>query len=567
MRFSKAMAVNVLISLMVALTFSGIAFATDFNSTNFIIRDPIFAPAGGVRSTSSSFQQIGSAGQPVIGEGTSTNFILRSGFGYFAQAGASTLVQSRYAWYDNINAIQPTTVRAAENTKVNIASGEVLRLRVGIRATGEPFPSASIFKLQFADRGNIATCAGIPTTSFVDLGPASSSAALWVGYDNLSVADGAQISALLLSTAAGVGGSRQTYEESNNTASTPLVIFVGPNADAEWDWSLKYRGTNSGLDYCFRMLLSDGTLLGNYSVYPTVTVAAAAPTPSSGGGGGSGGFSTIIPSSSGAAASAPAATPAVVPPVTATTTPGKTEVIFNGKTSPNAKLTLLKDGAAVGSFTASESGEFIINLPNVDVGRYNFVLYGDDSKGVRSGSFTKSVDVIKDKSTKVENVVIAPTVGLNKSKVKYGEKGETVLVSGQTYPLAKVKIVVSGKSKLSVQKTADKNGQYSYVFDAGTVEKGDYTFQVSVDTTVVSQAVNLNVGNETVLSAGKVAVKYDLNGDSQVNLVDFSILAFWYNKPAPADAKQLDIFKKLDLNGDAKIDLKDFSILVSGWTG
>ena len=542
------------------------SYATDFSSTNFIIRDPVFTTGGNITS-STNFQQIGVTGQPAIGETSSTNFVLRSGFGYFPGPSLTGLQQNRYRWYDNVDALQPVTARAAENTKITIATGDNMRLRMSLRATDEVFPSASIFKLQFADRGNFAACSSVPSTSFVDLGPPSSSAALWVGYDNLSVTDGAQVSAALLTTAGGTGGSRQTYEEGNNTASTPLVISVGANADAEWDWSLKYRGPNNGLDYCFRMVLSDATLLGSYPTYPTVTIVTPAPSSSSSGGGGSGGSSTIIPSTTTTTTTVQATTQAVTQQVT-TTPADKTSITFTGKAYSGSKVSLLKDGTAAGSFTASANGDFAINISDIAPGKYNFNIYTEDDKGQKSASFTQIIEAVKDKATKVENIILSPTARANKSKVK---RGEALLFSGQSYPLSKVKLVIAGKGKakgkITVQKQADSSGKYSYSFNSGLVSSGDYDVQAGTGTSVLSLPASFNVGSETVLVDSTTVLKSDLTGDKQVNVVDFSVMAFWHNKPAPKDKSQLEIFNKIDLNSDSKIDLQDFSILVTNWTG
>ena len=555
MRFHKIIAINILLVFVTGTAFSGVAFATDFSGASFIIRDPVLTPAGGA-STSSNFQQTSSIGQPVSGETSSTNFILRSGFGYFPTT--PTLTQTTHRWYAPIDLIQPVTSLAAENTAITgLSVNSNLRLRMAIRSSGEIFPSNKFFKLQFASLGSASSCSGVASSAYAGVGSVGS-VQVWAGYDNPSVVSGAQISANLLSTAA--SGSRETYEETpvtSITAATPLTIATGSNADAEWDWSLRLQGAQDGNMYCFRMVQSDGTLLSAYTNYPQAGLSGSGSSSGSSGGGSSGGGGVYRDGTLGA----PAAT---VTPTTTTATPGKTEVLFSGKAYPGAKLTLLKDGAAAGSFTASETGDFVISLSNVDAGRYSFVLYGDDSKGLRSSSFTKNVDVAKDKSTKVDGVVIAPTIRVNKSKVK---QGETVSASGQTYPQAKVKLVVSGKTKLSIQKQADKNGQYFYNFDSGVMEKGDYTIQASVDTSEKSQSVNFNVGGNTVLYIDPAALKYDLDSDGQVNLVDFSIMAFWYNKPAPTDSAQLIIFKSLDLNSDGKIDLQDFSILTFWWTG
>src|SRR3989344_664893 len=51
----------------------------------------------------------------------------------------------------------------------------------------------------------------------------------------------------------------------------------------------------------------------------------------------------------------------------------------------------------------------------------------------------------------------------------------------------------------------------------------------------------------------------DLSGDGRVDLIDFSILIFWFERPNPPS--------HVDLNGDGKADLVDFSIMAYYWTG
>jgi len=58
--------------------------------------------------------------------------------------------------------------------------------------------------------------------------------------------------------------------------------------------------------------------------------------------------------------------------------------------------------------------------------------------------------------------------------------------------------------------------------------------------------------------------KADLNGDNKVNLVDFSIAAFWYKRTLSADFVTIE---KSKLNGDGKVTLVDFSIMAYYWTG
>ncbi|HBZ36322.1 MAG TPA: hypothetical protein DEO26_01140, partial [Candidatus Veblenbacteria bacterium] len=53
--------------------------------------------------------------------------------------------------------------------------------------------------------------------------------------------------------------------------------------------------------------------------------------------------------------------------------------------------------------------------------------------------------------------------------------------------------------------------------------------------------------------------KADLNDDGRVNIVDFSIAAYWYKRLSPPAS--------VDLNTDGKVDIVDFSIMAYNWTG
>lgn len=64
-----------------------LAIATDFSSSNFIVRDPVLSGGGGY-STSDNFQLFSAFSQPAIGVGTSDSRELRAGFLYFPAAEA-----------------------------------------------------------------------------------------------------------------------------------------------------------------------------------------------------------------------------------------------------------------------------------------------------------------------------------------------------------------------------------------------------------------------------------------------------------------------------------------------
>ena len=49
----------------------------------------------------------------------------------------------------------------------------------------------------------------------------------------------------------------------------------------------------------------------------------------------------------------------------------------------------------------------------------------------------------------------------------------------------------------------------------------------------------------------------DLNKDDRVNLIDFSILLYWWGRENPS----------ADFNQDGLVNLTDFSIMLYYWTG
>ena len=170
------------------------------------------------------------------------------------------LTQDSYRWYDNVDAVQPTTALAAENTAAaNVESGDVVRIRMNVQDSVVPLAAGTSFKLQFS------TSTSGPWT---DVGAIGSGAA-WRGLDNPTPADGATISSTLLS------GSNvaETYEEANNSVGTPNVIGVG--LKGEWDWVVQNNVADINTTYYFRMANIDDSALDAYSNYPQLTTVGS----------------------------------------------------------------------------------------------------------------------------------------------------------------------------------------------------------------------------------------------------------------------------------------------------
>lgn len=74
----------------------------------------------------------------------------------------------------------------------------------------------------------------------------------------------------------------------------------------------------------------------------------------------------------------------------------------------------------------------------------------------------------------------------------------------------------------------------------------------------------VGTGTVEVSAKRRCPKKGDLNSDCRVNILDFSIAAFWYKKPISLAFAAIEREK---LNGDGKLNIVDLSIMAFYWTG
>jgi len=244
----------------------------------------------------------------------------------------------------------------------------------------------------------------------------------------------------------------------------------------------------------------------------------------------------------------------------------ETKVIFSGRAYPGSKVTLLKDGQVAASVLADPNAAFNISLSGLSSGNYIFSIYSEDSAGRRSPLLNYPITVTSGVTIQMTGIFIAPTIDVDKSEVK---RGDNIAIFGQSVPQGEITIVVSSEQDFFGKTKADKDGIYLYNFDTTPVEMGQhFTKSKSAKDGEISsfgQAVSFLVGTKNVAKAvPAVCGKADLNCDGRVNLVDFSIAAYWYKRIISAE---FAIKEKERLNGDGKVDLVDFSIMAYYWTG
>ncbi|MDO8524598.1 MAG: hypothetical protein Q7R99_03145 [bacterium] len=245
----------------------------------------------------------------------------------------------------------------------------------------------------------------------------------------------------------------------------------------------------------------------------------------------------------------------------------QTAVIFSGKAYPLSKVGVLKDGQPAITTIAGPDANFSILLSGLSSGDYIFAVFGEDSHARRSSLFTFPIFITQGATTQVSGIFISPTIAVDKSEVK---RGDNIAIFGQSIPNSEITISVNSDEEFFNKIKADANGVYLYNFDTSplameqhfTKSKSALSGQISSFSKVISFVVGAK--NVAAIPQAKCPAKADLNNDCKVNLVDFSIAAYWYKRPISAD---FAIKEKEALSGDGKVDLVDFSIMAFYWTG
>lgn len=239
--------------------------------------------------------------------------------------------------------------------------------------------------------------------------------------------------------------------------------------------------------------------------------------------------------------------------------------VFRGKAYPGSKVTLLKDGQFAASTNASPDGSFDITLRRLSAGTYTFSVFGTDNRNVKSASHAFTVGLTKDVTNIISGIFLPPTISADKSEVKYGD---IITLLGQTNPQSEITVFFHSSQEVIKKIPADTGGTWLLNFDTTELERGNHTAQSRAlkgnEVSPLSDQLGFKVGSTNVFTQDLVenegtCAKGDVNCDGKVNIVDFSILAYWFKRPNPPGG--------MDLNADRAVDIRDFSIVAYYWNG
>ena len=244
-----------------------------------------------------------------------------------------------------------------------------------------------------------------------------------------------------------------------------------------------------------------------------------------------------------------------------------TRVFVSGKAYAGSRVHILKDGKEITTVSANSLADFNKQLDNITEGPATFGFWADDGSGLRSITFTTTFQVTQNAVTTVSGIYLPPTIESSDTAVKPGEE---IIFSGTTVPNAKVILYVDGGNDFIEESESDGGGMWEIVFDTTSLEKEKFhtakaTFLLGEEfggeegdmESGFGQTINFYVGE----GEGEDAFFADLNVDGRVNIVDFSILLFYWGGDGA------DAVPSPDINHDGTVNLTDFSIMIFYWTG
>jgi len=240
---------------------------------------------------------------------------------------------------------------------------------------------------------------------------------------------------------------------------------------------------------------------------------------------------------------------------------GDGRVVISGYAYPNSTVSILVDGKFLNTTKATAAGAYSITLDQIARGVYTFGVYATGPNGIKSSTFSTSFTVTGARTSALSNVNVAPSILVTPNPVN---PGETLTASGYALPNATVSLQ-NGKLRSTIMKdisvTSNASGLWTTTVDTASFSVGTYQIRAK---SAQEGGATTNWSEYTFYGVGKTAevpINADLNRDGKVNLIDFSILLFWWNSNGG------DSDPPADINRDSKVSLTDFSIMLFAWTG
>lgn len=240
---------------------------------------------------------------------------------------------------------------------------------------------------------------------------------------------------------------------------------------------------------------------------------------------------------------------------------GSTVVNITGKAYPSRTINFILDGDSIGSVQTNGQGVFDFST-KASPGTATLGIWSTDLFGTKSITLTNTFDVTQGAVTNLNDLLLPPSIKVSQTNFK---PGDIITVSGQSVPNATINLYIDRNSTSPVATgQSEANGAWTILYNTNRLSANDHVLRARSISGTPPLTIQSSLSSSIQLSAGvggNVTTSSDLNRDTKVNLIDFSILIFWW-QTAGGDSDP-----PADINANGKVSLEDFSILLFNWTG
>ena len=240
---------------------------------------------------------------------------------------------------------------------------------------------------------------------------------------------------------------------------------------------------------------------------------------------------------------------------------GDGQVTISGYAYPSARIIALVDGKIAQTATANSSGAYSLLIDQIARGAYTFGVYAEDRDSERSSTFSTSFTVSGARAARLSNINISPSIRVSPNPA---EPGEVITFSGYSLPDATVTVQTGrsdGTGNELLTALSDGSGKWQVTYNTAGLGRDTYRVRASAQQVDGRSAGFSDYEFYGLGQNADVPLGPDLNRDGFVNLIDFSIMLFWWQTNGG------DSDPPADINQDGNVSLTDFSILLFNWTG
>jgi len=237
---------------------------------------------------------------------------------------------------------------------------------------------------------------------------------------------------------------------------------------------------------------------------------------------------------------------------------------ITGWTAPRSKIVILKDNVDALDGVANGGGYFDLSFTNLVQGTYSFGVYSLDSSALRTATYGTTLTLVAGTKNAISDIFLSPTISAATTTIRVGS---AIDLNGQSVASSAIDISMIPQQRgaipdsqiVNATTVSDSGGAWSYRLPTTGLKANTYLVRARASTPLLhaspwSLPVYVGVGTKP---SPDFCRRSDLNNDSKVNLVDFSILLYHWNS---SDAIA-------DINMDGRVNLTDFSVMLYCWTG